>query len=393
MKAIEAFFANFWAKFLHGFVVGLVLSVLASPSVGGLVSSGVFTLATLWHAVVVAAVSYLWGYLVKNAPGWFGAGSSSGTAGAARLGVLLALLAASPAILACPPAPANAASVTVMAVGDSAKITFHWPAVNKATGYTYTVSALASNGTWTGLPVNQATAATSGSAVGVSSTADTAVFQVCATAVGASGSSAIGCSSSTAGAANTWRRKLQPPAPVVDSVAIRPNPVTLQLASSRIACSFQGFDGGQMAERTADKPACDSIYRKSFTSAHRSPSAAEQAYADTATWQWSTSNPAAVGLVPLAFGSSAVTVQGNGLTMLLRVPLERYASAEPVARIDSTYLNPDGSAGAAVTCLRPGLFPLTATVGGVSGSFLLPCSIPYSPRLAADDVRAASSTA
>lgn len=300
----------------------------------------------------------------------------------------LALLVAAVSLAApsCSTPPAEAASLSVMAFGDTAKITYHWPAVNKAVSYSFSIVTVASNGTWTN-PTNVSTTAVSGQAQAISTTADTAVFQVCATAIGLSSSSPIGCSSSVASAKNTWRRTLSAPAPTVDTVAIRPNPITLQLASSRIACAFEGFHDGQIGERTADKPVCDSLYQASFTAAHRAPSAAEQTYADTATWQWSTANPTVIGLVPQGLGSSAVLVQGNGLTLFgPRVPLERYASADlsPVARVDSTYRKPDGSIAAAVTCLRPGSAVLTVRAERVSMQFPLECDAPAWIRVPAD---------
>lgn len=344
--------------------LGVVLAGVATHITQG----DVLSWASLEHWAGASFIVWLSSLFVSSV------GPAKPTAGFARLGVLLALLVAAPVILACPPANADAASVEVMAVGDSAVLTFHWPAVNKATGYIYSVITVASNGTWTN-PTNVAIATTAGSAVSVSATADTAVFQVCATALGAAASSPVGCSSSVANAKNTWHRKLVAPAPQVDTVSIRPNPITMQLASSRIACAFQGFHDGQMGERTADKPACDSLYRKAFSLSHRRPTAAEQLYADTATWAWSTSKPSAIGLVPQGFGSSAVMVQANGLTRLNRgMPVERYAgNPDPVARLDSTFRMPDGGYGASVTCLRPGVQRFTVSVETIRQTFDVTC--------------------
>lgn len=297
-------------------------------------------------------------------------------------------LAASPS---CAPPVADAAAVTVMALGDTARIAFHWPAVNKATGYTYTISAIATNGTWVGLPVSSVTTATSGVAIATSATADTAVFQLCATATGAAGASSPGCSTSVSNAGNTWRRKLASPQPVLDSatVSLVPSPLTMTLASARMLCAFLNFKDGQVGERTADRGPCDSLYVKAFPPAQRVPTSAEQAFADADRWSFSAANPAAIGLVPQGLGSSAVLVQGNGLTLLGRVePLERYAAATwPVYRVDSIFTEADGRATAAVTCLRPGVQTLVVTAEKARTEFPVVCRpAPWQIRIAADAV-------
>jgi hypothetical protein len=388
------------APWLHALLASLAVTFI-STAISAVMASDparILELATWVGAlklglgtVVVALLGFLLNKVKaldpKSAPP---AAAPTPPAGSAPLAVLLALLAVSGGVLAsCSPRAASGATISVMALGDTARISFHWPAVTKATGYTYTITAIATNGTWTGLPTAAVTASTSGTALATSATADTAVFQLCATATGPAGSSAVGCSTGVANAGNTWRRKLGTPQPVLDSVTVSivPNPVNVTLAAARIVCAFPGFKDGQVGERTADKAACDSLYQGYFLTSTRHPTAPEQAFADSATWGWSTANPAAVGLVQQGLGSSAVLVQGNALTLLGPfLPLARYAGTDwPVYRIDSTYVGADGLAHAAITCLRPGRATLVATAGDARTEFPVVCEPhPWEVRLAAD---------
>lgn len=120
----------------------------------------------------------------------------------------------------CPAADAKApdspsATVTLQAVGDTAKGFFSWSAVRGATNYRYWVTVANTNGTWTGLPFAVSTAALSASFKASSTTADSADFLVCMRSYTATDSSVAGCS-----AMRHWKRPLGVPVVIWDSLKV-----------------------------------------------------------------------------------------------------------------------------------------------------------------------------
>jgi len=325
------------------------------------------------------------------------------------LAVLLALLALTACATADGGTPAaqrpkapGPISLSVFSVGDTTKIGFSWGAGARATSYSVTRSVSATNGTWTVVADSQAGGAKSSGSVTLPNTFsytagvlhhtmwlsaipwDSVTITVSVASV-----NAVGTSASVTASKRILRSTPGVPGPVTfDSavgVLVAPNPLTLVLGSSRIACAFRQFADGAVSEYTADKPACDSIYTRTVASAARSAvTLAEQAHTDSAVScvGWSTSNPVAIGLAPTRLCGAAVTLSGLALTLRARSPSDivqtRYASIQDDGS-KVAFVDPWGR----VTCLRPGIAYIRATApNGRSAMRPLACNAAVLPMLA-----------
>ena len=216
----------------------------------------------------------------------------------------------------------------LMLPGDSLTYVLSWGAATKATGYKVSLAASATNGTWTAtgfaltpttLPASVGPSpGTSFTFTAISTTADSVSFT--ATVESAD---ALGLTGKTASVSWKVKRRAGAPGPItVDSsravgTIVLPNTWTLSIGQSRILCAFKVFTSGAIAEWTADKPACDSIYTSYVPLAWRSAvTAGEQAHTDSTgvtcvTWS---SNTVAVSVLPNGTCSSAARVTGVSLT-------------------------------------------------------------------------------
>jgi hypothetical protein len=315
---------------IHSLLNGLLLSVVGSLL--GALAGGIFSPALLVHVAIGAIGTNVSAYIVRNSPSWLtwlGQKLGGAPPPASAAGILVLLLCALPLASCAPPAAAGA-TLTVMAAGDTAKVFAHWPVVNRATGYTYTLTTLATNGTWTGLATGTATAATSVSLGPISTTADTAVFQLCVTATGASGASPIGCTPSAANAANTWRRKLGTPTPVMDSVTallLLPSHLALTVGQTAPApCPFYQLGNGAVGMRAGDSASCTSAYIATYSETQRALTPDQQALVDGRCITWHNSTPM---VATLTIGSTAC--DGLGLWRWRATPRDDVAVA--LARI------------------------------------------------------------
>lgn len=152
---------------------------------------------------------------------------------------------------------------------------------------------------------------------------DSATFTVSVLARNAAGVSAPATAS--------WKvvRKRLPPGvpgiPKVDSTGtvlgtlVRPDTVTLALNTGRTVCAFKQFSTGAIAQWTADKPACDSIYTRAIPLPARTlVTAAQQAHTDSTAITcvaWSSALPAALQVGPRAPCAASATVLGLALTL------------------------------------------------------------------------------
>jgi hypothetical protein len=285
---------------IHSALNGLLLAVIAA--LFGALGTGLWSLHSLEVVALAAVGTYTSAAVVRNSPAWLAwlaakLGATPPPPPAATVGILL-MLGLAISLANCAPPAAAGATITVLAAGDTARVFAHWPAVNRATSYTYTLATVATNGTWVGLPVGQSTTSTSGSAFPTSATADTAVFQLCVTALGPAGSSPVGCTASTGNAANTWRRKLGTPAPVMDSVTamlVLPSVIVkLPVGSTVAMCGFPVMPDGHVVMRTADTIRCLSSYTQSYSSAQRAVLPDQQQFVDGLCISWRSSDTTVV---------------------------------------------------------------------------------------------------
>ena len=151
---------------IHGILAGIVLQV--AGALLGALGGGVWSLTALFHVATAAAGTYLSAYLVRQAPSWLAwlAQQLGGAPPTSAAGILLVLVALS--LASCSPPQAAAAPVlragpvgllgTLVSAGDSlGPYTFAVNPVAGATGYKWTVTASATNGTWGNLPAGTAT--------------------------------------------------------------------------------------------------------------------------------------------------------------------------------------------------------------------------------------------
>lgn len=277
-------------ELFHFFLSGFGVAVAAALT--GVVSSSLWSLATLLHGILGAAIVALAATIAKASTPSSPPSSGSGPAAMLLLGALVGggILA-----MGCSTPAAEGASITVMAAGDTARVFAHWPAVNRATGYTYTLTTVATNGTWTALPTGATTTTTSVAVLPVSTNSDSAVFQLCVTAAGPAGSSPVGCTASTANAANTWHRKLGTPQPVFDSVTaliLLPADTTLAIGAHLVLCPFYEMGNGAIVMRSSDAPSCAARYQANYSIAQRTVTVDQQMIVDASCLSWHNANPA-----------------------------------------------------------------------------------------------------
>ena len=281
---------------LHSLLSGIGLQV--AGALFGALGGGLWSLSALGHVALGAVVTGISSYVVRQTPTWLAwLAKALGAPPAASAGILVVLLAWP--FVSCSPPAASGATLTVVAAGDTAKVFAHWGAVNRATSYSYSLTTLATNGTWTSLATGVSTTATSVALFPTSSTADTAVFQLCVAAVGASGSSAIGCTPSAANSANTWRRKLGSPTPILDSVTallLVPQHDTIVIGASHTLCPFWQMGNGAVVMRSGDAAACGTAYVSSYSAAQRTVTVDQQALVDGRCLTWHNANPAVATL-------------------------------------------------------------------------------------------------
>lgn len=226
--------------------------------------------------------------------------------------------------------------------GDTLVYTISWGPGARATSYNITTAVAATNGTWSVVRDSNASGAwVTGNGVGVLPTSgnvtgtsyrtwvaaipwDSATFTVTVAS-----KNAIGVSSPVSA---TWKVSRKPGLPgpitvdsslIVRATLVLPPSNTLALGGSRVVCAFKEFGNGAVAQWTADRASCDSIYVKYVPVAARTVNAAQQAHTDSIAKTcvtWSTPSPA-VTLAPLASCSAAARVTGLGLTWL-RSPVD-----------------------------------------------------------------------
>lgn len=277
------------------------------------------------------------------------------------------------------------------APGDTVGWAVTWPAPTVAVpvGYSYAFSTnvALTNGTWT--VIYGSTAAGAPPAAGATATPGPVALKL--TAVAWDSVSPTFCVWGVAGTrvsnqqCVTWKvyRRLPPPGtPKIDSAAtvtgllLKPDSVKLVLGGNRVACAFKQFANGAVAEWTADRVMCDSIYTRTIPAATRAlVTAAQQAHTDSTSVtcvSWASSNAAAVGLAPRAGCSAAVLLTGLQLTLRSRadqLPFRNVSWTEdllgPVVTVSPTGL---------ATCLRAGIGTVEATAdNGLVGRVTITC--------------------
>ena len=236
--------------------------------------------------------------------------------------------------------------------GDTLQYTVSWGPGARATSYGVTWSVAATNGAWSVVADSNASGRwITGNGIGAFPQTsnvtflnlkswiaalpwDSATFTVRVVSKNAIGTSAPVSAS--------WqvRRVPGPPGPItIDSslivigVLVKPDSVGLFLGGSRIMCEFSRFGNGAIAQRTIDRPSCDSIYTKYIPAAARAVSIGQQAHMDSLAKScvtWTTPNPAGLRLEPVVNCSGAVKVTGLQLSWK-RFPADvlRYASIGP----------------------------------------------------------------
>ncbi len=206
---------------------------------------------------------------------------------------------------------------TAFAPGDT--LIYTWTgSAPRATGFAVTVAASATNGTWIGLPSNQAFAA---SPIVMTFSAipwDSATFAFSIWGTNSAGRSLVPWTQTT-----TVRRRPGTPTGTLDTskavgTLVLPSTNTIALGTSRILCAFKQFSTGAVAEWTADKSSCDSIYVAYVPATLRAlVTPAMQARTDSLTLTcvtWNSSAATLVRIVPKSSCSAAATVTGLGLT-------------------------------------------------------------------------------
>jgi hypothetical protein len=217
--------------------------------------------------------------------------------------LLLALLGCPAAEARAPASPVSSA-LTLVAVGDSARIYFSWTATGAT--YRYTVSALTTwgGGVWAGLPVNVTTAARAAAVIATNATADSADFVACVEAINAVGVSAPGCTAS-----KRWRRPPRPPVVTFDSITLSIIPTHRVVSAGTVTalCVVWQFPNKHVVLRTQDRvralssngPSCEQEYRQSVTDSAQRVTQAEQALADARIAEvWSSADTMIVKAAP-----------------------------------------------------------------------------------------------
>lgn len=242
-----------------------------------------------------------------------------------------------------PPGPVVVGKKGIVTAGDTLVYTISWGAGARATSYNITTAVAVTNGTWSVVRDSNSSGAwitgngvgplpTSGNVTGTSYRTwvaaipwDSATFTVTVAS-----KNAIGVSSPVTA---SWKVSRKPGVPgpitvdsslIVRATLVLPNPSTIALGSSRVICAFKEFGNGAVAQWTADRASCDSIYTKYVPVAARTVSAPQQAHTDSITKTcvtWSTPSPA-VTLAPMASCSAAVRATGLGLTWRMLTPVD-----------------------------------------------------------------------
>jgi hypothetical protein len=241
---------------------------------------------------------------------------------------------------------------TAFAPGDT--LIYTWTGVAaRATGFVTTVTVSASNGTWTGLP---ATLNAGPSPVTYTFSAipwDSATFNFSVW-----GSNSAGLSLTPWTQTVKVKRRPGTPTGTLDTskavgTLVLPNPTTLALGATRAVCAFKQFANGAVATWTADKASCDSIAMAYVPAAARAlVTPGLQAHTDSLTVTcvtWTSSLPAAVGVLPRVPCASAAMITGLGVTLApADVTRFRYADTRRAA---VRLVDRRGRA----TCIRPGV--------------------------------------
>ena len=179
----------------------------------------------------------------------------------------------------------------LIAPGDSLSYGLSWGAAQRATSYLVTVSASATNGTWTGLPSSQAVlSGTTLSFKAVSLAWDSATFTAVVQSV-----DAVGPTGKTSTVSWRVRRRATAPGPItVDSslvitgIIVAPHDTVLVVGASLQFCAFLQFKDSAVANPGYQ------VLRGCLPSyvalGRRAPSAQQQAVADTACVVWSSSD-------------------------------------------------------------------------------------------------------
>jgi len=262
--------------------------------------------------------------------------------------LLLLLLLVFPRSMAQRPKAPGPISFSVLSAGDTVKIGFSWGPGARATSYTVTRTVSATNGSWTVVADSQSGGAKSPGSLSLPNT-----FSYTATAlhhtmwlsaipwdsvtvsVGIASVNSVGTSASISASKRIIRSTPGIPGPVAfDSTVgtiVLPSTGNLALGASRMVCAFKTFGSGAVAEWTAEKPSCDSIYTAYVPASVRSAvTASMQAHTDSLAVTcvtWASSLPLSVQVVPRASCSSAATVTGIGLTLRFPSDALRYTLA------------------------------------------------------------------
>lgn len=246
------------------------------------------------------------------------------------------------------PGPVVSGKKGNVTAGDTLPYTVSWGPAKGATTYVVQYVVGTTNGTWfvvadsnasgkwttgngvTGFPATSTITTTSLKSWFSSIPWDSATFTAI---VAGKNSAGTGPSVQT-----SWTVKRKPGAPgpiVVDSslivigLLVKPDTSNLQLGTSRVICGFYRYGNGAVAEMTAFKSSCDSIYVKYVPVGMRNlKSAAQQAQTDSiakSCMTWASSAPSLVGFTVLGNCANGVTVVGLGLTRRFPSDGLRYA--------------------------------------------------------------------
>ncbi len=299
---------------LHSLLSGIGLQV--AGALFGALGGGLWSLSALGHVALGAVVTGISSYVVRQTPTWLawlakalGAPPAAPTSSA---GILLVLLAAA-AMSSCSPPAADAAPVltsgpvglagALLAPGDSlGPYTFTVAPVAGASGYSWTVTASGTNGTFTNLPTGTATASPSLSfTLATGGIWDSVSLQLCV-----KGTSSV--RSTKAAACTSWKvyRYLSSPT-ALSGDSSKLGPISLMLRSpsedslfrngsgvyARVAvggtaqfCAFIRFGSGHVAAITAAS-ACPAVAAANFAAPRLTGyTAAESAWlsGSCATW-------------------------------------------------------------------------------------------------------------
>lgn len=285
---------------LHALAVCVIVG--AATSLQSLIAAGTWT----WHALLFGLI----GGVLSAAAGWLirqlnGAPPANGTAAIVAFLLLLLPLAS------CSPPAAEGAPVLVrgplafsgvLAPGDSVgPYIFTAPAVSGATGYSWTLTASATNGTWANLPAGAATSTpTLTFTVASGGTWDSVSFQLCM-----KGTSPV--RSSKGQACTSWKlyRYLSSPTSLTGDSS-RLGPLSLMLRSPQedslkpgggvyahtqtgamaTFCAFIRFGSGDVAGVTPN-PTCPTVATANFRASRlASLTGAESAWLSGSCTPW-----------------------------------------------------------------------------------------------------------